>query len=363
MNNLIAFLKKVKDFRRGQGQRYPLWLILLIIIFGLMTGNLGYRSLGDFAQAHQSTILSYFRIRRGQMPSYSTIRRVMMGVDWSNLIEVFNEWAYQLTLNNEGEEWLALDGKSLKATVQYYSQAQQNFVSLVSVFGSTNGLVLGLGRLENKKKSEIVCVQGIVRDLPFKNKVFTMDALHCQKSTIELISSQGHDYLVAVKKNQPKLYEQLEKVAIAVVPNSQHISLDTSHGRRITREVSVFRATETVQSLWKNSQTFIQVKRSGIRGLNAYEQTAYYLSSRQEHASIFASKIQEHWRIENQLHWVKDVIFNEDKSLISQVKPATNFSILLTVAINLFRVLGFLSITEGQRWLGARLWRLMILLE
>ena len=284
MNNLITFLKKVKDFRRYQGQRYPLWLILLIVIFGLMTGHLGYRAWGDFAHANLSTIMSYFRIRRHQMHSYSTIRRAMMGVDWSNLIELFNEWAYQLAQAREQGEWLAIDGKSWKATLQHYSQSQQNFVSLVSVFCSTNGLVLGRARLENNKTSEIECVQGIVRHFSEPNQVFTMDDLHCQKLTVELISSRDNDYLITVKKNQPKLYEQLERVASPAVPSSQHTSSDTRHGRRVTREVSVFRAPQTVQSLGKNSQSFIQVQRRGTRGVKPYEQTAYYLSSRQEEA-------------------------------------------------------------------------------
>ena len=113
---------------------------------------------------------------------------------------------------------------------------------------------------------------------------------------------------------------------------------------------------------WQDSQCFVQVKRSGIRGSKPYKQTAYYLSSRQENARVFTNKIRGHWRIENQLHWVKDVIFKEDSSRIQQLQPATNLSILKTFAMNLFRFLGFLSITEGQRWLGHRFWPLVALL-
>ena len=100
-----------------------------------------------------------------------------------------------------------------------------------------------------------------------------------------------------------------------------------------------------------------------MRGVKSYEQIAYYLSSRQEDAQVFMDKIRGHWRIENQLHWVKDVIFQEDSSGIEKFKPATNLSVLTTIAMNLFRCLGFLSVTEGQRWLGDRFWSLSILWE
>ncbi|OCR02087.1 transposase [Oscillatoriales cyanobacterium USR001] len=106
----------------------------------------------------------------------------------------------------------------------------------------------------------------------------------------------------------------------------------------------------------------MQVKRSGNRGAKSYEETAYYLSSICENAEVFGERIQGHWRIENQLHWIKDVLFKEDKSPLHQSGPMTNLSILSTIAINIFRILGFLSITEGRRWLCERFWRLTILL-
>lgn len=96
-----------------------------------MTGHLGYRALGDFAKYQQPHLTQYFRIRPRKVPSYSTIRRAMMGVDWANLIEIFNQWASQLTMANNESEWLAIDGKSLRSTLEHYGRSQQNFVSMI----------------------------------------------------------------------------------------------------------------------------------------------------------------------------------------------------------------------------------------
>lgn len=362
MNSLIKYLKLVKDFRRKQGQKYPLWWILLIVIFGLMAGHLGYRALGDFAKSQQQPLTKLFKTRIEKAPTYSTIRRAIQGVDWAELIKVFNQWGSQLEISKDEADWLAIDGKSLKSTLQYYCSNHQNFVSMISVFCQKNGLVLALEKFENKQRSEIHQVQDLVGTLPLKKKVFTLDALHCQKQTIEAIARSGNDYLIAVKKNQLDLYKRLQLNAQTAVPLSSYQSQDNSHGRRITRKVSVFRIPQEIQPLWVNAQTFIQVKRSGTRREKLYQETAYYLSSRQENARVFADAIQGHWRIENQLHWVKDVIFQEDKSPVFQFQPAINFSVLSTMALNLFRILGFVSVTEGRRWLSGNVWRLMILL-
>lgn len=91
MLRLIEKLKKVKDFRKPSGKRYQLWVILLIIILGIMQSYIGYRAIGDFAKYNQALLTKYFKLPQPKVPSYSTIRRVLMGLDWSELLVIFNE--------------------------------------------------------------------------------------------------------------------------------------------------------------------------------------------------------------------------------------------------------------------------------
>ena len=107
----------------------------------------------------------------------------------------------------------------------------------------------------------------------------------------------------------------------------------------------------------------IQVERWGWRGNLPYQEIVYYISSMSADAETFNQRIRGHWRIENQIHWVKDVILNEDKMKIHQIQATTNFSILKTIVLNLFRGLGFISITEGKRWLGNHWNKLLIMTE
>ena len=133
--SLIEELKKVRDFRTRQGQRHPLWLVLLLVIMGTMSGCLGYRGLGDFVKRHKQSLIEVLEIPTDRVPSYSTIRRVMMRINYEDLTRVFNCWADQYVELSESE-WLATDGTRIKATVTNYSNTYQAFVSIVSVFSS-----------------------------------------------------------------------------------------------------------------------------------------------------------------------------------------------------------------------------------
>ncbi|MBW4499837.1 MAG: ISAs1 family transposase [Scytonema hyalinum WJT4-NPBG1] len=178
--NLIEQLRRVEDFRTLDGRRHPLWLVLLFVIMGTMSGYIGYRAWGDFVKRHRRMLSKTFEIQKHGVPSYSTIRRVVMGVDFDKLAATFNQWAQNYVDLNECE-WCSIDGKSIKGTVQDYEKSCQNFVSIVSVFASKRGLVLGMEKFENKEESEIITVQNLIAALDIKDAVFSFDSLHCQK--------------------------------------------------------------------------------------------------------------------------------------------------------------------------------------
>ena len=155
MLNLIEKLKEVKEFRKNKGKRHPLWLILLIIILGTMQGYLGYRALGGFAKSNLKEICETFGRVTFRVPSYSCIRRVILGVDWKNLLEIFNQWADEEYKERPDIVSLAVDGKSLRNTVINVNDSEQNFVNIVSLFSQEIGVVVHLKQIENKTGSEM----------------------------------------------------------------------------------------------------------------------------------------------------------------------------------------------------------------
>jgi hypothetical protein len=177
---LIESLCQVPDFRRKQGRRYPLLVVLLITIMSIMSGRCRYREIAAFAKANQQELLRFFRLKRRRLPSHVTIRAVLKGVDFEEVLTAFNQWAEQ-SVTLAPDEWLAMDGKALASTVADYDSAYQNFVSLVSVFSHKRGHVVKAAKLENQKRSEIPTVRALIEALELQDVVFSLDALHCQK--------------------------------------------------------------------------------------------------------------------------------------------------------------------------------------
>jgi DDE_Tnp_1-associated len=181
--NLIEQLRLLEDYRTSDGRRHPLWLVLLLITMGTMNGYVGYRAWGDFVKRHSLVLIQTFKLQKHGVPSYSTIRRVAVGVDFDKFACIFNNWAKQY-VNLEESEWCGIDGKSIKGTVKNYEKSYQNFVSIVSVFASERGLVVSMDKLENKQESEITTVQNLIAALDIQGAVFSLDSLHCQKKLV-----------------------------------------------------------------------------------------------------------------------------------------------------------------------------------
>lgn len=179
--NFIEQLQQIPDWRKQKGKRHPLWLVLLLIVLGTMTGYWGYRPLADFTQTHRQTLIELLSLPEDvQLPSYSTFRRILHSFEFRKLGELFNQWASEVVAPEAGS-WLAVDGKSIKSTVTNYPPSYQNFVSIVSVFSHMEGSVVQLQPMENLHISEINVVEQLVAHLAGKQVVFSLDALHCQK--------------------------------------------------------------------------------------------------------------------------------------------------------------------------------------
>lgn len=180
MTSLITYLKQIPDFRTQP--RYPLWVILLLVIMGTMSGCQGYRALEDFVERHQQVLLELLELPYKRLPSFSTLRRIMVRLDFVALATAFNAWASE-TFPTRLSEQIATDGKGIKASVIDYDNRYQDFINLVSAFSVAQGVVVGLEPMRNGQTSEIATVQTLLSNLQLSGVCFSMDALHTQKNS------------------------------------------------------------------------------------------------------------------------------------------------------------------------------------
>ncbi|AFY39985.1 transposase [[Leptolyngbya] sp. PCC 7376] len=277
---------------------------------------------------------------------------MMMELDFQQVTQVFNQWARQYVRKGD---IVAGDGKSLKNTVQNYDNKSQDFVTAVSLFCQQRQVVLGMKMSRNKKESEISVIRQLLTELDLPSATVTLDALHTQKKTIQLLRQRGHDYLVTVKGNQKKLYQALTNYCQEQKPIAQHESQNVGHGRSEKRRVEVWSVPTSLTPEWKDIQSVVRMTRWGQRQSQDYENQMFYITSLPPQGLKLSRVIRQHWQIENNLHWVKDALLGEDKAQQKDGHAPENFAIFRSWVISLLRLNGYSSITEAIALISHRL--------
>lgn len=164
---------------------------------------------------------------------------------------------------------------------------------------------------------------------------------------MNLIDSQGNDYVINVKANQGTLYRQVVQQAQSTLPRERITQRETGHGRAIQRTVSTFDLADSLKVKWSGAQQSVHIHYAGQRQGKPYQEDLYYLTSLRVDAATLMARIRAHWGIENRLHWVKDVVLQEDVASIQQSAPASLMAILRNLAVSLFRAHGYPSIVKA----------------
>lgn len=157
--------------------------------------------------------------------------------------------------------------------------------------------------------------------------------------------------MIGVKKNQPKLYNQLQQILEDYNQvSSSYIEMQLNRGRIEWRQVSVSDHVDQLHRGWKGVQQLVRVHRLVRHKKRSSEELAYFISSRKANALLYAEGIRLHWQIENSLHYVKDVTLLEDASKIRTGQAAQNLSTLKNIAINVLRSLSPTNMAQALRF-------------
>lgn len=191
-------LKKLEDHRRGQGRVHTIDVVLMIAIMATMSNFMGYRAIGDFAKRYKEELIEYLGLDKDALPSYPTVRRVLMNIDHDKFGDIFTSWMQQY-MQKKDLQWISIDGKAIKGTKQ--KEEDKKLAHLVSFFSSDSKEVI-IARKTASKSNEIPLVQEMMQEFPLEGLVMTLDALHCQTKTLNAIKKSGNDYVVQVKENQ-----------------------------------------------------------------------------------------------------------------------------------------------------------------
>jgi predicted transposase YbfD/YdcC len=335
-------------FSEAVDPRDPRWVfheltdILSLAVLAVIAGAEGWEDIEEFGKQKQAWLKRFLRLPGG-VPSHDTISRVFRRIDPRAFQEGFARWIESLH-KDLGLKLVAVDGKTLRRS--HDRRAMKSALHAASAWGVENHVLLGQQACA-EKSNEIAAIPELLKLLDLSGAIVTIDAMGCQKEIAQKIIDGGGDYVLAVKGNQEKLHaaiaEHFDELHESDFNNSDCRRRRTEEKGRGRLEQRYYYQSPLPESLqpfvkgWKGLATIGQVISITEREGEECSEVRYYISSLGPGVKRFAKAVRGHWGIENSLHWVLDVSFNEDQSRIRKDHGPDNFALLRRFAVTLIK--------------------------
>ena len=329
---------------RYKNKRHLLLDVIAICICGILSGMKDFSEIEEFANLHEEWFKKYLVLPYG-IPSHDTLERVIAILKPSEFNESFLNWISKLK-ELFPENVIPIDGKSLRGSHQRGKGLKA--LHIVNAYSCANGLTLGQIAVEDKS-NEITAIPELLKTLAISGAIITIDAMGTQKDIAKQIVAHGADYVLAAKDNQRELSEAIIDVFELsknknfnkeLQPNIYKHEISSEHGRIEDRIVYALSAKSIAMQVdlnhWVGIKSIIKIEH--INWTNNKTELRYYISSiiNTDVAKI-ANAIRSHWQVENNLHWVLDVVFREDNSRVRDKVSAQNLSWMRKMAMYLLK--------------------------
>ncbi len=339
----------VSDPRMARTRRHELLDILFIALTAMISGAEDYVTIAEYGRIKQDWFKRHLELPNG-IPSHDTFQRVFARIDPKQLQKCLITWSEQLRSRTDipGEEVVALDGKTLRHS--FDTAMGVGAIHIVSAWASRARLCLGQIKV-SEKSNEITAVPALLAMLDVKDCLVTADAMNCQKATAQQITEQGGTFVLALKGNQPTLFENAKlfvehaaKLKYEDITTRSVSTADKGHDRIETRTYRLIElpegiAWETEKQAWPGLRSIGIAQSTRQIGDKITTDTRYYLTAiptdPANSAKRFARAVRWHWGIENSLHWVLDVCFSEDECRVHKDHGPENLAVIRHLALNL----------------------------
>lgn len=339
--NLLDVFADLPDPRLDRQKKHKLIDIVALTICGVLAGEDNFADIEFYARNKFDFFKGFLELPNG-IPSHDTFSRVWGLINPKHFEKRFQCWLDALKLElSLSTQVVAIDGKTMRGS----AQKSKNKSGLHVVTAYATELGLALGQVATKEKSnEITAIPELLESLYLKGCIVTIDAMGCQKEIAKKIIAQGAHAILAVKNNQPSLHED-----IAVYLKSEkekpggldrHEAVDKGHGRVEIRTCYVSQDLDWLIDRhpgWPPFQSIIMMESERHLGEKIERSTRYYISSMPCSAEAAQTYIRSHWAVENNLHYVLDVVFNEDAHQLINKSAAANLNVIRKMVMGLLK--------------------------
>jgi len=306
------------DPRREHGRLHTLWDIVGLTLCAMICGCDDVVEIQEYGIKKFDFLTTFLDFENG-VPSHDTIGRVFAMLDPKKFRECFAAWTESLARALAGRH-IAIDGKTLRRA----HGKDEKPLHLVSAFATENRLVLSQQAVDDKS-NEITAIPELLAVLDVRKTIITIDAMGCQKEIAAQIKDRGADYVLALKENQPTLYEEVHSMfAKGLESNFRGMkhqecqTKDNNHGRTETRSYHLVRPSKEWLAMhpeWKGLKTLGMVCcERQVGDAEPTGEVRFFITSLALNVTEFARAVRGHWGIENKLHWVLDVSYREDEN-------------------------------------------------
>jgi predicted transposase YbfD/YdcC len=344
IGSIVKHFSKVKDPRIDRTKRHRLQDIILIAICGVICGADSWVDIELFGKTKIGWLKTFLKLPNG-VPSHDTFGRVFAALNPEEFERSFMEWVQAINELTQGQV-IAIDGKQLRGSQD--NGTGKNAIYMVSAWATENQVVLGQRKVDDKS-NEITAIPKLLKLLEVKGCIVTVDAIGTQTKIAKTIIEQGGDYILAVKENQGHLYEDIhdlfednQQFNYEGIPHSYAKVVNKDHGRIEIRQCWTISDPEYLANMrdgqrWEGIQTLVMILSERRIGDEIEVQDRYFISSLASNAEKILRAKRSYWGIENRLHWVLDIAFNEDRSRVRKDNAPQNFAVLRHMALNLLK--------------------------
>lgn len=340
--SLLKHFSKVEDPRVEYLIEHKLIDILTIAICAVIAGADNWVEVEQYGREKQEWFAHFLELPHG-IPTHDTFGRVFAQVNAEQFQSCFLGWVRAVYTQTDGQV-VPIDGKKLRR-----SHDQSNgraAIHMVSAWASENRLVLGQVKVDDKS-NEITAIPQLLELLDLTGCIVTIDAMGCQKEIAARIVAQDAEYVLALKGNQSGLLEDVQDLFAYAAENKfadcDHAqTVEKGHGRIEIRDCWTTSHSDYFPFLrnradWAKLQTIAMIRAERHVQDKVSVEVRYYISSLPSDAARTLRTVRGHWSIENELHWILDVAFDEDQSRIRKGHGAQNFAVLRHIALNLLK--------------------------